>query len=402
MRAWTMRPRILAPFGSRLGQMADDFNQELGIDVHVVTQDASGSTIEEQSEQVFRERKIGMNAPTGGMLILLNPALRAARIEVGYSLEGGLTDLHMGRIARDQLAPYVSYASAGMAVMDVLHHLRDQVYLSAARGNIELGEEYRRRQRFVEINRFVSGGAGAKTALSSLPIDADLKRPLPAAERKRYAPSADVKESVIAFLRSTADLAGDPSLELFTEGSRLMRKHYPMAPFEVLERAERLNDSMPLDYNVKGDYAVATSQRPVTGFVPILLHREDALWRIDLVETWKNLFFDSDGNYFLRNSNTPYRFGLGQFGEGRHYDIAPLPLGGQHDRAGAFPARRRRRHLVEALARRNLASQRVRVPEGAGGVRRRSPVGTFGPACIADIRRARDVSRLPGTRDSGA
>ena len=38
-------------------------------------------------------------------LPLLAAALGAARIEVGYSLEGGLTDLHMGRIARYQLAP---------------------------------------------------------------------------------------------------------------------------------------------------------------------------------------------------------------------------------------------------------------------------------------------------------
>ena len=38
----------------------------------------------------------------------------------------------MGRIARDQLAPYVSYASAGMAAMDVLHYLREQSYLAAA------------------------------------------------------------------------------------------------------------------------------------------------------------------------------------------------------------------------------------------------------------------------------
>ena len=45
------------------------------------------------------------------------------------------------------------------------------------------------------------------------------------------------------------------------------------------------------------------------------------------VETWKNLFFDTEGNYFLRNSNTPYAFGLKQFGTGRHYDIAPLPMG---------------------------------------------------------------------------
>jgi len=275
--------RILAPFGTRLGRMADDFKKDLGIDLHVVTLEASGSTIEDQSEQVFRERKIGTNAPTGGMLILLNPALRAARIEVGYSLEGGLTDLHMGRIARDQLAPYASYASAGMAVMDVLHYLRDQVYLAAALGNIQFGEDFRRRPRFVEIERFVSGGAGAKTTLSSLPIDADLKRPVPAARRRRYAPSADVKESVAAFMRATADLAGDPSLELFTEGSRLMRKQYPLAPFEELQRAERFDHSMPLEYRVNGDYAVATSLRPVTGFVPILLHRQDGLWRVDLV-----------------------------------------------------------------------------------------------------------------------
>jgi hypothetical protein len=63
--------------------------------------------------------------------------------------------------------------------------------------------------------------------------------------------------------------------------------------------------------------------------VPILLHRQDGLWRVDLVETWKNLFFDKGGNYFLRNSNMPYSFGLEQFGKGRHFDVAPLPLGGR-------------------------------------------------------------------------
>jgi len=86
----------------------------------------------------------------------------------------------------------------------------------------------------------------------------------------------------------------------------------------------------------QGEYAVATSKRPAKGFVPILLHREDGVWRVDLVETWKNLFFDSHGNYFLRNSNTPYAFGLAQFGDGRPYDIAALPLQGSI--ADAFAA----------------------------------------------------------------
>jgi tetratricopeptide (TPR) repeat protein len=319
---------ILAPFGPRLGRMSDDFLADLGIEVHVVTLREKGS-IEEQSERVFRERGIGADAPTGGLLVLLNPAVGQARIEVGYALEGGLTDLHMGRIARDQLAPYVSYASAGMAAMDVLHYLRDQAYLAVLAGDIALGEEFRRRPAYSNYRRFYSGGAGARTRLADLPIDADLKRPLSASERSRYAPSADVEESVAAFLRATVDLAGDPTLPLFTEGSRLMRAQYPLAPFEELKRLERVQASLPLKYRVQGDYAVATSERPVTGFVPVLLHREDGLWRVDLVETWKNLFFNPDGDYVLWNSNTSYRFGLGQFGEGRHHDIAPLPLAGR-------------------------------------------------------------------------
>jgi hypothetical protein len=82
---------------------------------------------------------------------------------------------------------------------------------------------------------------------------------------------------------------------------------------------------------------VATSRHPAAGFVPILLHRENGLWRIDLVETWKNLFFDSAGNYFLRNSNTPYAFGLKQFGTGPYYDIAALQLG-EHSIADVLAA----------------------------------------------------------------
>lgn len=117
---------ILAPFGPRLGRMADAFFDDLGIDLLVITLTEPGR-IESQAERLFRERKVGVGAPTGGLLVVLNPATQQARIEVGYSLEGGLTDLHMGRIARDQLAPYVSYASAGMAAMDVLHYLRDHV-----------------------------------------------------------------------------------------------------------------------------------------------------------------------------------------------------------------------------------------------------------------------------------
>ena len=320
---------ILAPFGPRLGRMTDAFHDDLGIDLHIVTRTGDASSIEAQSHRMYEERGVGIDARTGGLLVILNPSLGGARIEVGRSLEPALTDLHMSRIARDQLAPYASYGAAGMAVMDVLHYLREHVQLSAALGELELPEDLRATPEYLEYRRFVSGGGGAKATLSALPLDADLKATVPAGGRARYAPSSTVAGSVEAFLRVTAELAGDPTLELFTEGSRLMRAHYPLARFEELQRSERIASSRPLELLERGDYAVATSRHPAAGFVPILLHREDGLWRIDLVETWKNLFFDGDGNYFLRNSNTPYAFGLKQFGTGRHYDIGALPLGEQ-------------------------------------------------------------------------
>ena len=93
-------------------------------------------------------------------------------------------------------------------------------------------------------------------------MDADLKRPVPPARRQRYAPSADVKESVAAFRRATAELAGDPTLPLFTEGSRCCAREYPFARFEELTRLERIDGVEPARLSVEGDYAVATSTNP--------------------------------------------------------------------------------------------------------------------------------------------
>jgi tetratricopeptide (TPR) repeat protein len=330
---------ILDPFASTLARMVDAFDTDLGIDVHVVTSTDPAGTIDEQAERLFRERGIGARAPTGGLLLLLNARLRRARIEVGYTLEGGLTDLQVGAIARDQLTPYAASDIAGMAVMDVLHYLRDLTYLAAARDEIKLRGEYGKDPRIAEYRKFYSGGAGARTALTAGADDVDLKQPIPEPRRSRYAPATTAQGSVEAYLRATAELAGDPSLELYTGGSRLMRASYPFAPYEELMRLERMRRSMPFTIEERGDFAVASSEHPVTGFVPILLRR-DAMdpaqpdpamlyWRIDAVETWKNLFFGRDGNYYLQNANTPYAFGLKAFGAAREMDIAPLDLGGR-------------------------------------------------------------------------
>ncbi len=237
---------ILVPFGPRIGRMADGFSTDLGIDVHVVTSVDGRTPIETQATKTFEQRQVARKSPTGGLLVILDPKLGSARIEVGYALEGVMTDLHMSRVARDQLAPYVSYGSAGMAVMDVMHYLRDYALMAAVRGDLKLPEDLKKTPDYLRYKQYLSGGAGARTALSKLPADGDLKKRVEPARRAAYAPGRSAQESVASFLRTMRDLAGDPTLELFTEGSRLMRKLYPNnPPFRILEVAVQAKPTAP-------------------------------------------------------------------------------------------------------------------------------------------------------------
>ena len=64
-----------------------------------------GESIEDYANKVFNEWKIGQKDKNNGILILVVPDERQMRIEVGYGLEGTMTDLSAGRIIRNVMAP---------------------------------------------------------------------------------------------------------------------------------------------------------------------------------------------------------------------------------------------------------------------------------------------------------
>lgn len=319
-------------WAAKLGRQADAWREDLGVDFHVVTV-AAREPLELAAPKIFELRRIGEDAPTGGMLLVLDPERREARIEPSYELESVFPDALLGRLADDQLAPYASYDAAGMAVMDVLHLLKDRAFERAVAGELALVAAFREGAEYQRYARYRSGGGGAQVEVPAVPLDADLKAPIPGDRRARYAPSADPQESLQAFLRATADLAGDPTLPLFTPGSQEMRARYPLARFEERQRLERIRGSEPLQLSVEGDRAAFTSPSPAPGFVPILLRRIDGTWRVDNAETWKNLFYDAAGDYALHNSNNPYLFALGAYDRGRHHELRAWSLDGRDLRA---------------------------------------------------------------------
>jgi len=65
----------------------------------------NGESIEDYAVRVFKEWKLGQKGRDNGLLIVVAPQDRRMRIEVGYGLEGTMTDGTAGQIIRNIMTP---------------------------------------------------------------------------------------------------------------------------------------------------------------------------------------------------------------------------------------------------------------------------------------------------------
>lgn len=375
-------------------RQADGWYEDLGIDFHVVVLKDGERPMEELTDALFHLRSVGRDAPTGGLLLVVDTEGHRAHLQPSYELEPAFPDAMLARVTTGQLAPYASYSILGMAVMDVLHVLQEIAWLRAADGQLALAAEYKASADYADAERYLAGGGGALARWSELPLDRDWKRRIPDPERSRYAPSADPLESVAALRRSIRDCAGDPSLELFTPGSRVQRAHYPFAAFEQLKQLDDLEDAGPLAAELREDRAVVRPESPAPGFLPILLQRIDGSWRVDGVETYKNLRFTSDGRWIEAYTRNPYHFGLADLGPGpgSPEDRSALDLGGRDPAAVLEQLRTREGALFRFLEGEVLFRNCFVVPEAIARYEQAVAEAPDAPAfarVLAD--RARDV-----------
>ncbi len=90
----------------RLGETLRHHEQKTGNQVAVLTVPTiHGESVEEYAVRVFEQWKLGQKDKDNGVLVLVVPQDRRMRIEVGYGLEGTLTDAHASRIIRNLMTP---------------------------------------------------------------------------------------------------------------------------------------------------------------------------------------------------------------------------------------------------------------------------------------------------------
>lgn len=72
----------------------------------LILKSLEGDEISSFANRAFREWKLGQADKDNGVLFVISIDDRKVRIEVGYGLEGSLTDLISSRIIRNEVAPY--------------------------------------------------------------------------------------------------------------------------------------------------------------------------------------------------------------------------------------------------------------------------------------------------------
>ena len=89
-------------------QANKELQQKTGAQIVVVTlKSLEGKSIEEYATDLFRSFGIGDSEKNNGVLLLCSTGDRLFRIEVGYGLEGTLTDGKTGRIQDEYIIPYL-------------------------------------------------------------------------------------------------------------------------------------------------------------------------------------------------------------------------------------------------------------------------------------------------------
>ncbi|MBU0683466.1 MAG: TPM domain-containing protein [Candidatus Omnitrophica bacterium] len=102
----------------RIETLAYDVEKQTQIEIAVVTiETTSPYTIEQYAVKLFSAWGIGKKGKDNGILVLVASLDRKVRIEVGYGLEGVITDLHSKLIISDLILPYFRQGDYGLGVL---------------------------------------------------------------------------------------------------------------------------------------------------------------------------------------------------------------------------------------------------------------------------------------------
>jgi uncharacterized protein len=129
--------QVIGPeYKSKITALAQEIWQKTNTALVVATLPSlDNESLEEAASRLYRAWGIGKKGVDKGALILVAVAERRVRIEVGYGLEGALTDAYSGQIRDQVLVPHLKEGRYGQGLYEGLAAI---AHLAAKEAKVEL------------------------------------------------------------------------------------------------------------------------------------------------------------------------------------------------------------------------------------------------------------------------
>jgi uncharacterized protein len=242
----------------------------------------------------FEELSADGRSRTGrGLLLVIDPAGRAVRLEVSRSLEGAFPDAFIAYIEQRQMVPFFAadrVADGILATTELIVARAQDATRAAALDQTERAT--------------VGAGAGATASTAGA-------APRPAFDTGTYAAQPTPKATLALYLAAMDARNGDASLGIYSRDTQAMLAGRVMTPAQMdgVVRAYRSCQPEPAQVGNSGSRAVIRYAPAERACAPWFFVREGAGWRLDLTMMQRAIRFGRSNAWRLvPGVDHPYDF----------------------------------------------------------------------------------------------
>jgi len=285
---------------ARLHSFQKKLLQELDIELQVVVLDAAAGDLDGEAVKIFEERRIGERTRGArGVLLLIDPAGRRVRMEIGYDLEGIFPDAFVGYVEQRQMAPFFEAGRIGAGIEATVELVVGKALGAIDKGSYAPGEE-------AGGLAHLSGGAGARSAVA-IGAGSPAKSLLDDASGFVAQPSPE--QTLAVYLEVLRGRIKDPGLGIYSPDTREFFRKW------LVTDAQQDNERRTLEAHigqgqVSEQGARAVIRFPVTerGSAPYFLVRGEEGWMLDFASMSRLLGFNHRNQWHMRSLDHPFMF----------------------------------------------------------------------------------------------
>jgi len=281
-------------------QYLNDYNNALlhDVDIHfkLIILAEQAEDIDEMASAVFGN--LGKKTSGAkGLLFLVDPQGKQARIEVGYDLEGVFPDGFVGYIEEKQMVPFFEVGKVGIGVVAATELFVSRVQRSIAGDRFDPSQE-------IGAQRYFSGGGGAKVSVDIGSGEHDKG----GRAGGQYKAQARPEETLKEYMRVLRAHEKNPQLSLFTPETREFFSKWVVTDGQQDNELRSVEQATPESVVISGDYAVIRFPVEKRSQPPYFMRRGVDGWMLDFW-TMSNVIRMNHKNYYhFKSFEHPYTF----------------------------------------------------------------------------------------------